>query len=95
MTADAEQVLDDAVDGRKALADRTGGDAGGVQTGEDLGFTLKPRKPIRISRKRLGQYLEGDLSPELGIGGLIDLPHAPLADEGGDVVMGDAVTDAK
>ena len=30
---------------------------------------------------------------ELGIGGLIDLAHAPLADEGGHVVMGDAVTD--
>jgi hypothetical protein len=33
------------------------------------------------------QDLQRDLPVELGIGGLIDLPHATLADEGGDVVV--------
>ncbi len=28
-----------------------------------------------------------------GIGGLIDLAHAPLADEGGDVVVGESGAD--
>ena len=32
---------------------------------------------------------------QLGIGGLIDLAHAPLADEGGDIVMGDAGADVQ
>ena len=64
-----------------------------VQAGEDLCFSLEPRKAIRISRKRLGQDLERDLPVQLRIGGLIDLAHAPLADEGGDVVMGDARSD--
>ena len=48
---------------------------------------------IRISRKRLGQDLQRDLSVQLGIGGLIDLAHAALADEGGDVVVSDAGAD--
>ena len=34
MTADAEQVLDDAVDGRKALADRTGAPIQGCHDGD-------------------------------------------------------------
>ena len=29
---------------------------------------------------------------ELGVGGLVDLAHAPLADEGGDAAVRDAVT---
>ena len=64
-----------------------------VQAGEDLGLTLEPCEAIRVSRKRLGQDLERDLPVELGIGGLINLAHAPLADEGGHVVVGEAVTD--
>ncbi len=61
-----------------------------VQAGEDLGLTLEPSQAIRISCKRLGQDLERHLAVQLGIGGLIDLPHAPLADEGGDVVMAES-----
>ena len=47
-----------------------------------------------ISRKRLRQDLERHLPVELGISGLIDLSHAPLADEGGDVVMAESGADA-
>ena len=56
-------------------------------------FSLEPRQAIRISRKRLRQDLECDLSIQLGIGGLIDLAHAPLADEGGDVVVAEPGAD--
>ena len=70
-----------------------GGDARMVQTGENLRLPLEPGEPIRISRKRLGQDLQRDLPVQLGIGGLIDLAHAPLADEGGHVVVGDAGAD--
>ena len=64
-----------------------------VQTGEDLRLSLKPRQPIRISGERLGQDLQRHLAVQLGVGGLIDLPHAALADEGGHVVVGDAGAD--
>ena len=30
---------------------------------------------------------------QLGVSGLVDLPHAPLADEGGHVVVPEAGTD--
>ncbi len=33
------------------------------------------------------------MSPELGIGGLVNLSHAPLADEGGDVVVAESGAD--
>ena len=67
--------------------------AGMVQAGENLGFALKPSQPVGISRKRLGQDFQRDLPVELGIGGLIDLAHTPLADKGGDVVVGEARAD--
>ena len=34
-----------------------------------------------------------DITIQLGIGGLIDLAYAPLADEGGDVVMAESGAD--
>ena len=48
-----------------------------VQRGEDVGFLLEPSETIRISGKCFRQDLQCDLSPELRIGGLIDLAHAP------------------
>ena len=41
----------------------------------------------------LSQYLQRDIAVELGVGGLPDLAHAPLADEGGHVVMAEAGAD--
>ena len=66
-----------------------------VEAGENLRLPLEPSQPIRISGKRLGQDLERHLPVELGIGGLVDLAHAPLADEGGHVVMAEAATDVQ
>ena len=61
-------------------------DVGMVQRGQDSGFTLKPCESIRNSRKRFRQDLQRHLPVQLRVGGLIDLFHAPLADEGGHVV---------
>ena len=66
-----------------------------VEAGENLRLSLKPRQPIRISGKRLRQDLERHLPVQLGIGGLVDLPHASLADEGGDVVVAESGTDGQ
>ena len=74
----------EAVDGRDVRV---------AQAGENLRFPLEPRQPIRISRKRLRQDLQRHLPVQLGIGGLIDLSHAALADKGGHVVMAESGTD--
>ena len=42
-----------------------------------------------------GQGFQDDLAVQLGVGGLIDLSHTPLADEGGHVVVGDARADVE
>ncbi len=64
-----------------------------VQAGKNLRLSLKPSEPIRISGKRLGQDLQRDLSIQLGISRLIDLAHAPLVDEGRDLVVAESGTD--
>ena len=66
-----------------------------VQRCEDFSFSLEPGEPLRVSGKRLGQDLERHLALELRISRLIDLPHASLADEGGHVVVSEAVTDGE
>ncbi len=48
---------------------------------------------IRIVSKRLGQDLQHHLAGELRVSGLIDLPHAALADEGSDIVMAESGAD--
>ena len=58
----------------------------GIERGEDLSFPLEPRDPIRICPKSLGQDLQRHLAVQLRVGGLIDLSHPALADEGGDIV---------
>ena len=52
-------------------------------------------EPIRINRERLGQDLQRHLPVELGIGGLVDLAHAPLADKRGHVVVGELGIDCQ
>ncbi len=66
-----------------------------VQRGDRAGLTLEPLLEIGIRRDMLGQHLDGDRAVQAGVGGLIDLPHAPLADEGGDVVMAEAGADVE
>ena len=61
-----------------------------VQGRERLGLTLKPREAIRIVREGLGQDLDGDLTPEVGVRRAIHLPHAAHADLGGDFIGAEA-----
>ena len=64
-----------------------------VEAGENLRLTLEPGEAIRIGGEGFGEDLQGDLALELGVGGLIHLPHAALADEGGDVVVPESGAD--
>ena len=64
-----------------------------VQGGDRAGLTLEPLLQIRITRDMRGQHLDGDGAVQAGVGGLVDLPHAPFANAGGDVVRAEAVTD--
>ena len=66
-----------------------------VEAGEYLRLSLESRQPIRVSRKRLRQDLQCHLPVQLGIGGLIDLSHTPLTNEGGDVVVAESGADFK
>ena len=60
-----------------------------------MGLPLEPGEAIRVGGERLGEDLQRHLALELGISRLIDLPHTPLADEGGDVVMAEARADVQ
>ena len=67
---------------------------GAARRGKHLRLSLEPREAIRISRKRL-RDLERHLPVQLRISGLIDLSHAPLADEGGDIVVAESGADVE
>ena len=66
-----------------------------VQRGEDFSFTLEASQALRIVRERLRQDLERHVPVELGVPGSIHLSHAPLAYEGGHVVVAEAGTDGE
>ena len=68
-------------------------DVGMVERRQNFGFALEPCEAIRIIRERLRQYLQGHVPVELGISGSIHLPHAALADEGGDIVVAESGAD--
>ena len=61
-----------------------GGDIRVIEAGEDLRLPRESGEAVRISREGVGQDLQRDLAVELGVGGLPDLAHAALAEEGGD-----------
>ena len=66
-----------------------------IQAGKLLRFSLEPGQPIGIFGKRLGQDRQCHLVVQLGIGGLPNLSHAALADEGGHVVVAESGADLK
>ena len=61
-----------------------------VQRREDSGFTLKPGQAFRIIGEEVREDFEGHIAPELRVLGPIHLPHAALADEGGDFIGAEA-----
>ena len=66
------------------------GDVGVVEAGEDLRLPREPGEAVGVRREGVGEDLQGDLAVELRVGGLPDLAHAALPDEGGDVVVAEA-----
>ena len=63
---------------------------GMVQRGQDFCLTLEAGEPVGIAGKSVWQHLDRHLPIKVCIRRLIDLAHAPLADEGGDVVAPNA-----
>ena len=49
-------------------------------------------KPVEHDVDLLGA-MSAPSTVELRVGGLVDLPHAPLANEGGDIVVAEAGAD--
>ena len=70
-----------------------GRDARMVKAGQHLRLSLEPGQPIRISREGFRQDLQRHLTVQLRISGLIHPSHAPLADEGGDIVVAESGAD--
>ena len=70
-----------------------GGDVGMVQSGQRFGLTFEACQAFRVVGKLIRQDLDCDVAVELGIGGAVDLAHAPLAKLGGDSVMRDGLVD--
>ena len=70
-------------------------DAKVVEAGENLRLPLESREAIGVSREGVRKDLQGDIAAQLRVGGPIHLAHAPLADEGGHVVMAEAGADGQ
>jgi hypothetical protein len=66
------------------------GDVGVVQRGKCPGLALEPSQAIRVLREGLRQDLNGDLTPQVGVGGAIYLTLAAHADLGGDFIRAEA-----
>ena len=61
-----------------------------IEGRQDLRLPREPGEPVGISREGVRQDLLGDLAVELGVGGLPDLSHPALAEEGGHIVVAEA-----
>jgi hypothetical protein len=57
-----------------------------VQRCQDFGLTLESRQPLRVGRNRPGQYLDGNQTLQVGIGGFVDLTHSAFADLADDFI---------
>ena len=86
-----DQLQDQRPDAIRLLQAVDGADVRMVQRGQHLGFPLEPRQPIGVGRERLGQHLQRHVAIELGVAGLIHLPHPAFADLGGDLVASNAL----
>src|SRR5207249_913474 len=56
-------------------------DVGMVQSGQELGFALEARQPLRVAREMQRQDFDGHVAVELGVAATINFPHPALADE--------------
>ena len=46
-----------------------------VERGQHLRFPLEPGQPLRVVHEGVGEDLQGDITVELGVTGLVDLAH--------------------
>ena len=69
------------------------GDVGMIEFRQGLRFTLESGQTFLTPGKGFGQDLDGHFTVELGVGGLIDLAHAALAELRSDLVMCDGGVD--
>ena len=61
-----------------------------IQRGEEVCLTLKARKSLRVSGKRLREELQCDVAAKLRIARAIHVAHPTLADLGEDFVRAEA-----
>ena len=61
-----------------------------IERGQNFCLTLEARQPLDICRHRRGQHLDSHSPLQVGVGGLVHLPHATHADLGGDFVRTEA-----
>ena len=66
-----------------------------VAAGEHLRFPLEPGEAIGVCGEGVGEDLQRDVAAQSRVGCPIDLAHAALADEGGDVVMAESGADGE
>ena len=57
-----------------------------IETGQDLGLTLKAGDPFRIGVKSFRQDLDRDVTAKLRVASAIDLAHAARPKRGDDFV---------
>ncbi len=57
-----------------------------VQSRDGAGFSFEPLLQVRVRSHMLGQHLDGNGAVQAGVGGLVDLAHAPCAEGGVDLV---------
>ena len=62
---------------------------------EHLRFALEPSQTVGVAGEGVGQHLDRDLPIKVCIGGLIDLSHPTLANEGGDVIVAESGADSQ
>ncbi len=61
-----------------------------IERRQHLGFALEAGDALRIGGDKLGERLDGDVTVEACIAGLVDLAHAARADCGHDLIRSDA-----
>ena len=61
------------------------GDVAVIQRGKKLGLALESGDALGLTRERLGENLDGDVTFQLRVVGAIDFPHSPGANQGDDL----------
>jgi hypothetical protein len=66
-----------------------------IQGRQNFRFAVEPREPFRISRKRGGKHLNGDIAIKFGVASLVHFSHPPSTDRCEDFVRPESFADRK